>query len=56
MNTRLLSELLRARILEAHRLKSMSRETPPCVPKITAERIKLASIDAAIRVEVRHGA
>jgi hypothetical protein len=54
MNTRLLADLMRARILEAHRMKSLQRENPPCVPQIVAERTKLAGIDAQIRMEVRH--
>lgn len=55
MNTPLLCQLMRERILEAHRIKAMTRERPPCMPKIRAEMTKLGSIDAAIRAEVRNG-
>lgn len=56
MNTRLLMDMIRARILEAHRLKSMQRERPPCEPRILAERVVLRDIDARLAAEVRHGA
>lgn len=51
MNTRLLMDLVRARILEAHRMKGMQRETPPCVPRIAAERVVLRDIDARLARE-----
>lgn len=54
MNTRLLMDLVRARIVEAHRMKNLQRERPPCVPQIVAERATLAGIDARLAVEVRH--
>jgi hypothetical protein len=51
MNTRLIANLLRARILEAHRMKSLQRARPPCVPLIAQEKATLADIDARIRRE-----
>lgn len=48
MNTRRLAELLRARIIEAHRLKALQRERPPCVPQITDERLRIGEIDTKL--------
>lgn len=48
MNTRLLTELIRLRILEAHKLARLRRETPPCEPRILIERATLRDIDARL--------
>ena len=53
MNTRLLSELLRARIIEAHKLARLERERPPCMPQINAERSRIREIDNEIGREVK---
>lgn len=57
MNTRLLAELIRARIVEAHKLARLRREMPPCVPQINAERRAIAEIDTKLDHETggRHG-
>lgn len=51
MNTRILMDLVRARILEAHKLARLRRETPPCEPRIALERATLRDIDARLARE-----
>lgn len=48
MNTRLLMDMIRARILEAHKLARLRRETPPCEPRIALEKAALRDIDARL--------
>jgi hypothetical protein len=45
MNSRVVMDLIRLRIIEAHRVKAMQRERPPCEPRILAERVVLRDID-----------
>lgn len=55
MNTRLILALVRARIVEAHKLSRLRNDTPPCEPRIAVERLVLRDIDAKLDAEVRHG-
>ena len=55
MNTHTIVALIKARLVEAHKLAHLRDQLPACEPRIEATKASLADIDAKLNVETREG-